>query len=160
MSSQFHHARAVVEQLLMGSKNDIYPFQLNGLVISQQSIPVFSHFYPGNVLKDLNETLFAGFMNALVLVGDEVFSRSKGVESLVFGHTAIYFRFVKDYQISFILSIPESLEDSNLAQQLNKFANSIELMLEDDPTSLIYAHDSDVQIHNLLRGLKERLNAI
>jgi FixJ family two-component response regulator len=128
--------------------------EVTGLVISKGSIPVFSRFYNEEIFQSFTDTLFAGFMSALVMVGDEVFSMSKGVNSLRFNEISIYFKFFQEYQISFIIFTPSDIDENHVDQALSEFTAAIENEVTNDDMFFGYTK----QNFSIVEGYLEELH--
>jgi response regulator RpfG family c-di-GMP phosphodiesterase len=128
--------------------------EVTGLVISKGSIPVFSRFYNEEIFQSFTDTLFAGFMSALVMVGDEVFSMSKGVNCLRFNQISIYFKFFQEYQISFIIFTPSDIDENHVDQALSEFTAAIENEVTNDDMFFGYSK----QNFSIVEGYLEELH--
>ncbi|MHA2252176.1 MAG: response regulator [Candidatus Kariarchaeaceae archaeon] len=132
-------------------------YEITGIVISKGSIPVYSNFLNEEVFRTFTDTLFAGFMSALVMVGDELFSISKGVESLRFNEISIFFRFIDDYQITFIILTPLIIDEELINPHLDSFADRIRTEVEQDTQFFNWARDNDKMINEMIDSLKYAL---
>ena len=124
-----------------------------GIVISKGSVPVYSHFYNEDILQGFTDTLFAGFMSALVMVGDEVFSMSNGMDSLKFGDITIIFRFFDVYQISFILHGKNEI-NKNVKHQLDIFTENIKNEIKSNSLFFSWFKDNDQIIEKYIIPLR------
>lgn len=108
--------------------------ELNGIVISRNSIPVYSKFLNKTYLQNFTDTLFSGFMTALHMLGQEVFSSENKLDMVKFGQMSIHFRFFEDYQFNFIVHSKNNHSDK-IEDKIDNFTSQIVGYIEknDDP---------------------------
>jgi hypothetical protein len=88
------------------------------------------------------------------MVGDEVFSMSKGVNSLRFNEISIYFKFFEEYQISFIIYTPSDVDENHVDQALSEFTAAIENEVTNDDMFFGYTK----QNFSIVEGYLEELH--
>lgn len=132
-------------------------YEISAVIISKGSLPVYSRFFNEEIFQNFTDTLFAGFMSALVMVGDEVFSMAYGVYSLRFNKITIYFKFFDDYQISFIIYAPTETDEDLINIGLNTFTKAIEIQTNNDPLFFGWHNKSMPIIDELLIDLQNSL---
>lgn len=134
---------------------ELSEFQLIGVVISRNSIPVFSKFIKTEYLKKFTDTIFSGFMTAINMVGREVFSDETNVNTLKFGEISIYFRFHGNYQFCYLIkhdqlgSIPYELE------LFDNFAEEIMVEINTNPKFFDPQNNHVALIEKKLKDLDE-----
>jgi DNA-binding response OmpR family regulator len=153
-------AKAVLSDVIstkIVKPNQLDDYQISGIVISKGSLPVYSKFYDEEIFQSFSDTLFAGFMSALVMVGDEIFSMSQGVDSLRFNKISIYFKFFAEYQLSFIIFTPSEVNETHVHSAINSFSSQLQDELVADPLFFVDQTKNFPVLEELLRNLKNSL---
>ncbi|MDH5401608.1 MAG: response regulator [Candidatus Heimdallarchaeota archaeon] len=126
-----------------------------GIIISKGSLPVYSNFEGNGVFNQFPDTLFAGFMSALILVGDEVFISTDKVNQLIFDNISIVFKYFNNYQISYIIEIPTDEISYDLDIELDRFRDLMQKELLDDPGFFTKIKQKELIIIDYLKGVKD-----
>ncbi len=106
--------------------------ELRAVIISRNSIPVYSKFINKEDLKSFTDTIFSGFMTAIHMVGQEIFTEDSSVDLIKFDNYSIFFHFYQRYQFSFIMSNTRS-SSKEVFEDLRPFILQIIARLDQDP---------------------------
>ena len=132
-----------------------------GIIISRGSIPVYSKFYSEGIFQNISNTLFAGFMNALVIVGNELFDNPDNVantlEAVNFSGVTISFKVIDEFQITLILDL-KNQEDKDIRVVLNLFYSRLADRIEANSEFYERNLTNNDEIEELLQGLQNKLN--
>jgi len=111
---------------------DLVELELVGVVISRYSIPVYSRFLNTTYLKKFTDTIFSGFMTAIHMMGQEVFTNETVVDIVKFGQMSIYFKFFQQYQFCFIIRHDGDTPPPHQLEFFDEFVEEISLLITED----------------------------
>ena len=132
-----------------------HSLDLAGLVISRNSIPLFSKFFNSSYLKQFTDTIFSGFMTAIHMVGEEVFNSVNPVNIVKFGEISIYFKFYKQYQFCYIVRHHKDLSAPSQFKIFDDFYEEVVELIKQDPNYFSVNNDYMDTIEDKLYHMKE-----
>jgi len=141
----------VFDESNVDSSNHI---DLSAVVISRNSIPLYSKFLDTKHLKKFTDTIFSGFMTAINMVGQEVFNNQTKVDILKFGEISIYFKFHEQYQFCFIIRHKNEILLSSDLQIFDTFFDTVKDKIEEDPHYFIASNNYIDDLNTLLETIR------
>ncbi|OLS27252.1 MAG: Chemotaxis response regulator protein-glutamate methylesterase [Candidatus Heimdallarchaeota archaeon LC_2] len=100
--------------------------EIHGVIISKDSIPIYSDIPNKHLFNNFSDTLFAGMISALALFGDELFDSEEGLKTLSYGNVTLLFDYIEDIQICFILTNIKTIPESKITSSLKIVLETME----------------------------------
>ncbi|MHA2029483.1 MAG: response regulator [Candidatus Kariarchaeaceae archaeon] len=107
--------------------------RVDGVIFSNNSLPIFYKILNQDLFTNFSGTLFTGMISALTSFGDELFDTASGLRRLTYGNVVLVFEKIPEFEICFILSNTEHVNNEKIRSSLNSSIDQIKGQIMKDP---------------------------
>lgn len=133
--------------------------RVDGIIFSQDAIPIFSKIPSKDLFNNFSDTLFTGMISALSSFGDELFDTESGLRTLTYGNVSLVFERTPQVDVCFILSNADLLDQETMLTSLSVVLERLQRQLEEDPHFLTKLQIEAPFIQTLVYDFEMHLNA-